>query len=224
MRAIKRALAQLSSDLKAKYDSMTLLSACLVLLTVYLSCSTVLGQVAYVEPAINTAASPGSGCIGGNVGLTNTSIRIEYRLLRVEAGTTTGITEWLFLHEVPLNGGTVTPGWNFDVSRMDEVVHGVQLRLLQIEHGGGDCNCWNLTQVTIVLNSQSVINYEACFGSPTVNEFCGGIASRFRGVITQAIYPTSTIGDMCPVDSDSMLVTNKGPPLPPNCLNNPRKM
>ena len=148
-------------------------------------------------------------CIGGNeVGLTNTSVQFQYRSI----STTSVIGDWITLDLLPVNRTSdITHNLEFDGT-----VGGVQFRLLQLEHGGGGCNCWDVQS-----SSEGLFN-DHCFRvSPIEDEFCGGNARDVRGIISGARYfNTLTPGvrrDNCPGDSGSELVSNKGPPLPQNC-------
>ena len=150
-------------------------------------------------------------CIGGEeVGLTNTSVQFQYRTI----STTSAIGDWITLAALPVNAtSSTTPTLDFNDS-----VKGVQFRLLQLEHGGGGCNCW-----TVQAFSFMAISGDACYikGSQSQSRlignrrFCGGIASDARGLISRVLYFNgSNDGEDCPGDSSSTLISNKGPPLP----------
>ena len=154
--------------------------------------------------------SPDFLCIGGNeVGLTNTSVQFQYRTI----STTSVIGDWITLDALPVNRTSdVTHNLEFDGN-----VGGVQFRLLQLEHGGGGCNCWDVQS-----SFEASLFNDYCFrASPIEDEFCGGNARDVRGIISDVQYfNTLTLGvrrDDCPGDSDSELISNKGPPLPQNC-------
>ena len=67
-------------------------------------------------------------CNGGDVGLTDTSVQVQYRI------TGTKVSEWNILDEIdPKIGFNGT----LDLSSNESSVEGVQFRLLQLEHGGG---------------------------------------------------------------------------------------
>ncbi len=148
-------------------------------------------------------------CIGEDVGLTNTSIIFQYREIAVVNSTATPL-EWRFLDvfrccDNPLN---VNSGHNLSISEL-----GVQFRLLQLEHGGGKCNCWVLRKITIK-SSVDITRLQSCYSTHFVT------SSEARGYISTAYYfnPSSAIYDgRCPGDSESALISNKGSALHPNC-------
>ena len=81
-------------------------------------------------------------CVGGQVGLTNTSILVHYRLYEI---TPPEEDEWTFLSEIHISE-EVHPVIFTDISAT-----GVQLRFLQLEHGGEGCNCWEVTNLDIIV-------------------------------------------------------------------------
>ena len=149
-----------------------------------------------------------SPCIG-QVDLTNASIQFQYRTI----SNSSAIGNWITKDAIPLlGGGPRTYHLNFD-----STVEGVQFRLLQLEHGGGGCNCWEVQSFAI-----AGANIQPCYlrgtNSRSINEFyCDGIASDSRGVISHALYFNDVNGEDCPGDSSSTLISNKGPPLPQDC-------
>ena len=147
-------------------------------------------------------------CIGGNeVGLTNTSVQFQYRI------TTSVIGDWITLDALPVNRTS-------DVSHyldFDSTVEGVQFRFLQLEHGGGECNCWDVESFSFSVNGtiRSVID---CFRVPLGDDFCNGNARDARGVISNAFYFLNNMNsEECPGDSNSKLISDKGPPLLQDC-------
>ena len=89
---------------------------------------------------------------------------------------------------------------------------GMQFRLLQLEHGRGECNCWEVMQVQgRVNNSASLLNNHCLV------RYCGGSASDARGVITEALYFGQSSGRRCPDTTSSTLISNKGPAITENC-------
>ncbi len=156
-------------------------------------------------------------CIGEDVGLTNTSILFQYREIAVVNSTATPL-EWRFLDVLrccddPLN---VNSGHNLSISEL-----GVQFRLLQLEHGGGSCNSWVIRKITITSSSVDITGllslcYSVHFGGCLTSS-----ASEARGYISNARYfhPSPTVFDdsLCPGDSESALISNKGSALHPNC-------
>ena len=159
-----------------------------------------------VEPVVPTNKRP---CIGGNeVGLTNTSVQFQYRSI----STTSVIGDWITLDALPVNRTSdVTHNLDFDSN-----VGGVQFRLLQLEHGGRGCNCWNV-QPSFSVNGTTIRSVFTCFRVPK-NNFCSGNASDARGVISNAFYFLNNLNsEDCPGDSNSTLISDKGPPLPQDC-------
>ena len=148
-------------------------------------------------------------CIGGNeVGLTNTSVQFQYRSI----STTSVIGDWTALDALPLNRTSdVTHNLDFDGT-----VGGVQFRLLQLEHGGGGCNCWDVQSFGFSVN-ETIRSIFICFRVPPRNDFCSGNARDARGAISSAFYFLNLNSEDCPGDSNSMLISDKGPPLPQNC-------
>ena len=174
----------------------------LVLLVVQLDL--VVSLVINVSWTVNRESST-LRCIGGRVvGLTNTTVQLQYRTI----STTSVIGDWITVDALPVNiSSAVAHNLNFD-----STVGGVQFRTLQLEHGGGGCNCWrNSFSVDGASRSTS-----ACFRVPTSGSFCDGNARDARGVIRSALYFNMS-GEDCPGDSDSTLISNKGPPLLKNC-------
>ena len=150
-------------------------------------------------------------CNGGNVGLTDTSIQVQYRIIR------TKVSEWKTLDEIdPIIGFNGT----LDLPSNESSVESVQFRLLQLEHGGGSCNCWRVEEAVVMRNgSNTDISTDRCFETSTDRNFCDGIASRARGFISRlyGIDEANTGKRMCPNGSDVALIANKGLSLPPNC-------
>ena len=177
----------------------------LVLLVVQLDL--VVSLVINVSWTVNRESST-LRCIGGRVvGLTNTTVQLQYRTISI----TSVIGDWITLDALPVNiSSAVTHNLNFD-----SAVGGVQFRTLQLEHGGGGCNCWRQTLLDFNVDgaSRSTSN---CFRVPTSGPFCAGGAGNARGATRTALYFNMN-GEDCPGDSDSTLISNKGPPLPQDC-------
>ena len=181
----------------------------LVTIAVYLVClDVVASDTVTVNFTLNKVAFP--PCIGEEVGLTNTSIQFQYRTI----SNSSAIGNWITKDAIPLlNGGPRTYHLNFD-----STVEGVQFRLLQLEHGGGGCNCWEVQSFAIAGANITQPCYLRGTNSRSINEFyCDGIASDSRGVISHALYFNDVNGEDCPGDSSSTLISNKGPPLPQDC-------
>ena len=151
-----------------------------------------------------------SVCIGGNeVGLTNTSVQFQYRSI----STASVIGDWITLDALPVNRTSdVTHNLDFDGT-----VGGVQFRFLQLEHGGGGCNCWDIPLFSFNMNG-TIRSVSICFRVPSGNNFCSGNARDARGGISNAFYFLNNLNsEDCPGDSDSTLISDKGPPLPQDC-------
>ena len=115
----------------------------------------------------------GHTCKGGDTGLTNTSLLVEYRVVNTTSSPAS-VGEWRYLADrsTPLN-----------IEReqlLDSAAGGFQIRVLQLEHGGGKCNCWTLNTSTLRVN-------------------CGG------GMINTS---TDMCGHQGLADDDSMLFCN----------------
>ena len=138
-------------------------------------------------------------CVGGPVaGLTNTSVLVQYML----RGGGDDNTEWRCLADISLN-----ETFN-ETLLVEDVDDPMQFRLVQLEHGGGVCNCWDieifrlraidvddnmrtLLMITDFDFSQTdVVNKYLCNRSgPGVvpgSRICGGDRGRdARGIVTK---------------------------------------
>ena len=157
----------------------------------------------------------GRGCVGGQVGLTNTSILVHYRLYE----DTSPVGEWTFLREVNTSDSSLT-----EISTNISAT-GVQLRFLQLEHGGEGCNCWEVANLDIaVITEQQQLSIDVnCHlnGQNKPRRFCAGSASEARGGTTPVVYFNADT--RCPENSSAYLIAPKGKPLPENCsTTNPR--
>lgn len=165
------------------------------------------------------------GCIGGDVGLTNTSILVEYRLLETVSmdPLTTAVLDWNFLAEVDVAEGIAQQILNFTVNDTEQ---GVQLRFLQLEHGGGECNCWNVTKNFAIYLDGVMMFISSCFDTPphSLATICGLGASEPRGAITIGYYFTGSDGEVCPGNSSVGLISDQGPPLPQDCTTTSPRM
>ena len=154
-------------------------------------------------------------CIGGDVGLTETSVLAQYR-----PAESSNLGEWEFLKEIDLN-----QGFNGTLL-VNTTTRSIQFRLLQVQHGGGGCNCWQVNEANMTIGNDlvtmgSIFFSERCFSVPTgmVSVFCGGSASRARGFISEALryngngYQTL----QCPGDSGTTLISRKQPISPSSC-------
>ncbi len=90
-----------------------------------------------------TIYEPPVQCYGENTGLSNVGVRLEYRADSTEP-------RW-----------TKTPD---DVPYYEKVNYSlpfsssecVEYRLVQYEHGGGSCNCWNISHLEIDSNTRDL--------------------------------------------------------------------
>ena len=158
-----------------------------------------------VDVTINSLQNTGD-CVGGNVGLTDTSVQVQYR--EFTTSSSSGQSDWKTLVSIPINGSQNIISVMENMTLADSVF-GVQFRLLQLEHGGGKCNCWDVQGR--VNNSTSLLNNHCLV------RYCGGSASDARGVITEALYFGLNSGRRCPTNSNSTLISNKGPAITENC-------
>ena len=191
---------------------MTTLLQLRVLVVVIFLTSAVTGLSVNVE--LNLESVAGS-CLGGEtLGLTNTSVLVEYRLLQIATPSANASeTAWRFLAEV-----NSSQGFDQNLTITIEVpvdCHGFQLKLLQREHGGGGCNCWRVA--SLALSNCSNGNYSdfvACSmeGHTRNGSFCSDSARKPRGMITTAFLSSNE----CPGDSDR-LDPLKGSSIPLNC-------
>ena len=183
------------------------------------------GGVRMVSLKLEVRSHPSNArdaCSGGDAGLTETSIYVEYRLIQGS-----NFSEWRSLFKID-------PKIRFDETlelppHNESLVEGVQFRLLQLEHGGGSCNCWNVHKAEVMWDGKKgMIRKSHCSRMPIISrgskshEFCNGIASRARGFISTATGEQSV--EMCPGSSDTMLILSKGLPLPQNCSTNTPRM
>ena len=131
-------------------------------------------------------------CIGGDVGLTDTSVLVQYRL--------DSEPSWIDVADINPKQG------------FNDTLHlhprSSQLRLLQLEHGGGSCNCWSVEEASITrYNDTTQIN---C--STIQNPICGDRASSARGfriIAFQGAQPTCS--------TTNLLISSKPSTLTQNC-------
>ena len=183
----------------------------------HLSSRSVCGSVR-VE-VIVIAVHPAISC-ADNLGLVETSILLYYRSISLQMDALL-LSEWTVLAEVPLTSDIYE---SFEFVPQPEDV-GVQLRVLQLEHGGGGCNCWLLDRLEVVLDDGTSLGYlpqPLCqlHGFPSAFNsflFCNDFAINARGVVTRALAYNGTIAEDCPGDSNTTLISSMGPPLPASC-------
>jgi len=107
-----------------------------------------------------------NNCIGGDEGLTNTSVLVQYRTVVSIINNSPEIISWLFLAEVTSNQTFVHI---LNLTLEDSAVEAVQLRLLQLQHGGWSCNCWRVEAVTVGKKLLSLTN-NLCNHTESLNE------------------------------------------------------
>ena len=146
-------------------------------------------------------------CVGGPVaGLTNTSVLVQYRL----RGGGRDNTEWRDLADISL-----TETFNELLQAID-VQDRIQFRLVQLEHGGGVCNCWDIESFRLDVDGNSqfmafdfsrtdAVDQYLCHRSgPGVipgSRICGGDQGRdARGIVTKVFNIAS--GVVSVVDSN----------------------
>ena len=170
---------------------------------------------------IQLAANQDQECLfsfGGDIALTDTSVKLQYRMLPVDLQTSMSANQgaWINLKSYELDLLPVTPeAWFI---QLDSSSVGVQVRLLQLEHGGGSCNCWSVKMLNLSLNSSEtdLLSFEPCSSRDLVGgssnfSFCDGSASNERGMISRAIMylPGEEDEESCPAGSSTELISAK---------------
>ena len=170
------------------------------------------------EVALNLTVVPLSlKCIGDGIGLTNTSVVVEYRFV-YSTSSPSSVGEWRYLDLADENATTlIIP----ELQLHDSVADGFQLRLLQLEHGGRLCNCWRFANISVDCGGGMAETSTAmCSQQGLTNDyfifFCDGYASRARGMITEVYCSISNNSEPCPGDSDTLLPSGR-PALPSHC-------
>ena len=75
-------------------------------------------------------------CYGGNAGLDDTALRLEFR-------SNASNFQWVEAASgIPIDGGLYSTTVRADCEC-------VEFRLVQEEHGGGNCNCWSVGSVEV---------------------------------------------------------------------------
>ena len=160
-----------------------------------------LSDEVFLELTIESESSSLTDC--DHLGLTNTSLVVEYRIT-----SSTSVGGWIRIA-------------NFSrVQLHDSAADGFQIRVLQLEHGGGFCNCWKVNNIDIDCgNGMIVPNITMCSEQGLLTAsgtFCFGYASRARGMITEVYCSVSNYSEPCPGDSDTLLPSG-GPAFPSHC-------
>ena len=179
-----------------------------LLLLIHVASLNVFARKTNVQLGLQIVPVNDPNCVGGPVaGLTNTSVLVQYRLL---GG---GNTEWSDLADISLDE-------TFERTLMvEDVEHPMQFRLLQLEHGGGECNCWDILrfeltetrdngQMNFDFSQTDAFNQYLCHRSgPGVipgSRICGGDrGGNARGIVTKVfdVYNNGgsiIINDECP--------------------------
>ena len=206
-------IKQACTDTKLRRDSisvtMTRISSGLVVIAILLDTVSLSHEV-----ALNLSIDPvPANCIGDGVGLTNTSVLMEYRIVNT-ISSPASVGEWRYLA-----AEIITLSRSLKEKLDDSAAEGFQLRLLQLEHGGGWCNCWKLISISVdcggdMTDTSTAMCSQQGLGSGML--FCGDYASRARGLITEVYCSVSNNSEPCPGDSDTILPSG-GPPLPSHC-------
>ena len=150
-------------------------------------------------------------CIGGDVALTDTSVQLQYREVY-----NSSVAEWMTLDVIRI-GTYYNETRNLTHFSSCDVL-GVQFRLLQLEHGGFECNCWKVVSLEARVSDHMYIynsTYQCASKENNLNLYCGGCVLDARGLITDVFYlylvNSAEWNVGCPSDS---LISYKGPPLP----------
>ena len=171
-------------------------------------------------------------CYGSRIkGLDDYMVRVEYRFLY--SANDSNVSDWKTLFRVDPNA-PMSKDQSRDISALDST-QGLQVRLLQLEHNAGGCNCWSLDSLTLQLtlsntNQQSNLSAELVLEDGNFTEsichseigngnvFCLGNGYEARGVITRALYfPGIENGERCPRNSNSSLFPTETAYWPENC-------
>ena len=190
-------------------------TAAILLALVFLALAEGQSVVSLRLQVVSYSSDATDACIGGDVGLTETSVLVQYRFITsVQSATQSTTTDWRTLTKIDPKIG-LDETLNLTIPGSSAL--GVEFRLLQLEHGGGSCNCWSVEEAIVESIGGLIINQEVgmCFRTQE-SEFCGGTASRARGFISTPTLQTSTVND-CPERSSEFLIAPKESPLPQNC-------
>ena len=96
-----------------------------------------------------------------DVGLTNPGIyiKLEYRQVHVSNSYTEEEEDWRNLGVASILTHNVIVNFNFNFTYCNTNNPLVQFRLIQWEHGGGDCNCWAINEWNVnIQNRPTQIN------------------------------------------------------------------
>ena len=117
----------------------------ILLMLLLLKCGIVLPSMHSIDISFTVNAYDAGPCYGGtSAGLGSTNLTLEYR------NNASGF-QWVEI------AGNIPIGDNFSTAANIPGSGCVVVRLVQEEHGGGNCNCWNLTN--LVPNSIDITRY-----------------------------------------------------------------
>ena len=163
----------------------------------------------------------------------NNQVQLEHRLLNTSLGGSHW-GEWALLLAIDLADTSPGDFESINLTSLDQTTPGVQLRLVQLEHGGGRCSCWELEELSAILqqqdsensiNPRSMVGFSESSSSGEISaalchseyrnktRFCGGSIYETRGVVLKALYlPTANesdsdvmIASACPGGSNDSL-------------------
>ena len=188
----------------------SLLAIATIAVTMFPQCASsavATGQTLAVS--LNYTMRDNSDCIGGqSQGLTDTSVLLQYRtvqdssaMLSSDAAPLSGrFDEWSHLANLSI------PSHNSTYHVLQETaelrggrggggVGGLQFRLLQLEHGGDECNCWGVHKMSFKVTGMSNLSHtwidnDTCFESSrsSSGDFCGGVARKSRGRVSRVFF------------------------------------
>ena len=135
------------------------------------------------------------------------TVLVEYRLFKALVTSTPEFTDPLQQWRT-LNTTSTTGENNMMVFNIDSEVRGIQFRLLQLQHNGSSCSCWQLNK--FVLTTRNFVfdpsqNCHSQFFQKDSQKFCGGNTNEARGFITTAFYYSGTNSPECPGYSNKTL-------------------
>ena len=184
------------------------------------------GQVRRVSIRLHVAnytSKANDACIGGDVGLTDTLVLVHYRLFTIIFNGVIYYSDWIYVTKI-----NAKEGFYGTLDLQPHIIFlGIQLRLLQLEHGGGSCNCWSVEEALVTWNSSmhtikrdNIIEGANDQGQncPTTQTlFCGGIASEARGFLYRItrLFSWATFIPRCLMND--RLIIRQGSLLSQNC-------
>ncbi|XP_064406870.1 adhesion G protein-coupled receptor L3-like isoform X2 [Halichondria panicea] len=159
-------------------------------------------------------------------------IRVEYRWLE-RVNTSLIPNQWSTLKTMTTDDDYNVTGHTLQSSDQDSV-DSVQLRIVQPEHGGGLCNCWEISKLLVTFDGNSYFDLlneiRSCYINSsriTINDtgplqFCDGSAGEPRGVVFLPVTLDNGQTEGCNMVVNGSALVDKQPP-PMNCKDsNPR--